>query len=123
KAAARVLIREILFIGRCGSQGSVGFKVRGKQANVRHHLTVDALPRRAISRWRCINLHRSRVEAIRLGRRTLMISNDPVTILRISFATSARVKTLLMMPISRSERTTPVMVPLPPWTVTQPKQT
>jgi hypothetical protein len=44
----------------------------------------------------------------------MMINSDPVTILKTSLATSARVRTLLMIPINSRESTTPVTVPLPP---------
>ena len=88
-----------------------------------NYLVAEVALRFAISFCRCINLNRSRVDAITLGSRMLTISSDPVTILRISFDTSARVNTLLMIPISKRDRTTPVTVPLPPWTVTPPKNT
>ena len=79
-----------------------------------NHLLTEAAPRFAISFCRCLNLHRSRVDAMMLGSSTLTINSDPVTILRISFDTSARVNTLLMIPINNRASTTPVTVPLPP---------
>src|SRR5271170_4991519 len=105
KTTARVLIREVLVIGMFVGD----LDVRG---NI--HLATDAAPSLEISFWRCINRHLSCAEAIRLGKRMLMINRDPVTILKTSLATSARVKTLLMIPINRRESTTPVTVPLPP---------
>src|SRR6516164_5242162 len=78
------------------------------------YLAVETAPSFAISLCRRNNLNLSPVEAIRLGKRILMISNDPVIILSISFATSARVNTLLMISINDKESTTPVTVPLPP---------
>ena len=45
------------------------------------HLATDRRRVFSISLWRCISRHLSRVEAIRLGSRMLIISKDPVTIL------------------------------------------
>src|SRR5262245_54824120 len=87
------------------------------------YLAAETVSIFSISFSRCLTRHRSLAEAMRLGNRTLAISNDPVTIRRISFATSASVNTLLSIPISNRDRTTPVIVPLPPWTVTPPKIT
>src|SRR5271165_5192483 len=92
-----------------GLGGCFDWFVMGK-----NYLLTEAALRFAISFCRCINLNRSRVDAITLGSRTLTISSEPVTILRISFDTSARVNTLLMIPINNRDRTTPVTVPLPP---------
>src|ERR1700680_2103677 len=105
QTSARVLIREILVIGMFVGALDVQGKI---------HLDADAAPSLVISLWRCINRHLSCVEAIRLGRRILIINSEPVTILKTSLATSARVNTLLMIPINSRESTTPVTVPLPP---------
>ena len=66
------------------------------------------LQRRSRQR-RCI-AHQLRHARARPRRRSI----TKRTILRISFDTSARVNTLLMIPINNRDRTTPVTVPLPP---------